>query len=340
MKIRAFAKKGGFAFAIILGLSPLATVQAQSPKVSGNNAALGSGPLATTEYPTGPTVSFVPTGATDGNCGPPFCNGRGDLVLGNKNFYTELSAETIFVVGGATNFIHAAPWNGGAGGADVGAWALTNPRPGCGVQDIDYKDGYIYVLTGYPGPFLLPGCDGAQVFKVWAAGGPWIGPVTLTSPAFPFSDGFTVLPNGNFLVNDDDGSCTYNQFDPTTGAVVPGTAIVAAGGFGDFPCTGVDNDQTLLPYALYVSHNGSTLTKNTSAGAFAGPVQTPGVGWTGVEDISLQKAFVGIPGAADCEDNSNSALAMLFGGIAKAAGVLGYPSVLALENAIDAFCLE
>src|SRR6266853_5985070 len=103
---KLFLKKCGLAMALTLVVATVfaATALAQSPKVSGNNAAFRG--LANTDYPTGPTVSFVPTSSFF------FDNGRGDLVLGNKNFYTEISGAGY----GATDFIHAAPWNGGLGG--------------------------------------------------------------------------------------------------------------------------------------------------------------------------------------------------------------------------------
>jgi hypothetical protein len=108
-------------------------------------AAMEAGPsfIATTDFPTGPTQSFVPTGE-------PGNDGRGVLVLGNKVYYTYLKNGS-----GFTDFIHAAPFNGGKGGADNPAWALPNARPACGVQDLAYHDGYIYALTGYLDPFIL-----------------------------------------------------------------------------------------------------------------------------------------------------------------------------------------
>jgi hypothetical protein len=62
------------------------------------------------------------------------------------------------------------------------------------------------------------------------------GPVAISGPITSSSDGFTVLPNGNFLINTGFNSCTYNQFNPATGAVIPSTTITLAG-FGF--CTGV-----------------------------------------------------------------------------------------------------
>src|SRR5258708_4143411 len=168
----AISTRGSIAIAIMLFVS-LCAATVQGQLVTGNNAGGGGEPIVTTAFATpGPTpvVSFVPTGA--GAFGDTH-NGRGVLVLGNKVYYTELDGDTFF---GPTGFIHAAPFNGGAGGADVPAWALSNPVPGCGIQDLAYYAGSVYALTGYSG--VCPG--GLQVFK-WSlvTSGPWLGPLTL-----------------------------------------------------------------------------------------------------------------------------------------------------------------
>jgi hypothetical protein len=192
--------------------------------------------IATTDFPTGPTVDFVPTGA-------PGNNGRGVLILGNKLYYTYLSGCGT----GSTDFIHAAPFNGGAGGADNPAWALPNPRPGCGVQDLAYHDGYIYALTG------IYTCPSRQVFKVAVGSAAWSAPVTIPGGTIN-SDGFTVLENNGvltFLINDGDASCTYKEYNSTTGAATGNGFVVS--GFG--ACTGVDtlDSDTDGTHVLYFS---------------------------------------------------------------------------------------
>jgi hypothetical protein len=99
-----------------------ATAQAD-PLIVGNHSAFGGGPIQTWDFATGGATvgSFVPTGASDSN------NGRGVAVLGNKVYYTELSNGF-----GPTPSIEVAPFNGGAGGADI--TTLPNPRPGFGVR--------------------------------------------------------------------------------------------------------------------------------------------------------------------------------------------------------------
>jgi hypothetical protein len=138
--------------------------QAPSPLITGNNAS--SGPIVTTDFPTGPDQSFIPTGA-------PGNDGRGVLVLGNKVYYTYLTGAF-----GPTDSIRVAPFNGGAGGPDIPGAALPNPRPGCGVQDLAYHDGFIYALTGYPHqlPPNVP-CTTLRVFKVAVGSTSWSGPV-------------------------------------------------------------------------------------------------------------------------------------------------------------------
>jgi hypothetical protein len=49
-------------------------------------------------------------------------------------------------------------------------------------------------------------------------------------------------------------------------------------------------------------------------------------------------AFAGTPGRADCHGETVSALARQFGGLHAAASALGFPSVRALQDAINAFC--
>jgi hypothetical protein len=48
--------------------------------------------------------------------------------------------------------------------------------------------------------------------------------------------------------------------------------------------------------------------------------------------------FAGTPGKANCHGKSVSALARQFGGLNEAAAALGFGSVQALQDAIEAFC--
>jgi hypothetical protein len=179
-----------------LVLFGLLCATAQGTPVTGNNAGCE---IATTDFPTGPTTDFIPACASDDN-------GRGVLVLGNKLYFTFLSVGFF----GPTLSIRVAPFNGGAGGPDIPGAALTNPRPGCGVQDLAYHDGFIYALTGYPG---FPTCDTSgstqlQVFKIPVGStSAWSAPVTInpTPPGNGFlgpgntADGFTLLVNNGVV---------------------------------------------------------------------------------------------------------------------------------------------
>jgi hypothetical protein len=298
--------------ALVLLLSAVAT---QAQFIVGINADFGTGQITTYNFANGATVnSFLPTGSFANN------GGRGLLVVGNNVYYTELSA---FV--GPTDFIRIAPFNGGAGGADIGT--LPNPRPGVGVQDLAFFGGVLYVLTGQYG--FVP-----QVFGLNPATGAIVsGPVSIASPALDGSDGFTVLPNGNFLINSGDSSCTYNQYSPSTGALIAGTTIVVPGGS---LCTGVETDGT----SLFFQTNFNRFTKTTLAGAL---ISSQAVLSNIVEDISVVLesspfAGLGTPGQANCHGNVVSALASKYGGLSDAASALGYPSVGALQNAIKSFC--
>lgn len=161
------------------------------------------------------------------------------------------------------------------------------------------------------------------------------GPVSISGH---LSDGFTVLPNGNFLINTGEASCTYNQFDPSTGAVILGTTIVVPG----VTCTGVDTDGTSLYFQ--VNFNSFVKTDLTGFVVATQPVTSPpfacGSGGSNcVEDISLVTfGCSGHPGKPNCHGKCVSDLALQFGDIDNASTALGYASATALQNAITSFC--
>jgi hypothetical protein len=328
-----------------------ATAQGQTdPLVTGNNAAFGNGPIATTTFPAGPTVDFIPDGAK-----PSFNNGRGLLVLfsnlGNNIYYTELTGANSF---GPTDKIRIAPFNGGHGGADIGS--LPNPRPLCGVQDLAYANGFIYALTGYP---THAGCTTLEVFKIPLGGTTWSAPVTISGPPSD-ADGFTILVNNNgavtFIINkgDENGvpSCTYGEFNSTTGAPTGKGFVLSGFAF----CSGIDTSDSATDgtHVLYFSVGPTIVRANEIHSATLSPsftltgpstTFTPGDGWgavnTTMEDISLVHTFrfAGTPGAANCHGQSVSVLSQTYGdSLANAAAALGYASVKDLQAAITAFC--
>jgi hypothetical protein len=312
------------AFALIATLCASTTAQAQ-PLITCNQFGLGGQSINTYDFSTGAIVgSFIPTGATGNG------NGRGVEVLGNNIYYTELNFTPPGFFG-PTNSIEIAPFNGGAGGADVRT--IPNPRPTTGIQDLAYFNGVLYILTGYPldppEVFGLNPFDGAVV----------IGPISISAPASTDSDGFTVLPNGNFLINEGDDLNAYDQYDPTTGAVVVGTSIVAPG--NPF-ATGVDTDGTSLFFHTNsdIDFTSNSLAQTTVTGA---PIATQGIPADFCEDISIpQSVCFGVagatPGKSNCHGKCISFLAKADGGVKKASTDLGYASVKDLQNAVKAFC--
>lgn len=242
-----------------------------------NNAAAGNGPIVTVDLTTQTIVnSFVPDQAKiDSN------NGRAVEVLGNFVYYTELTGGF-----GPSSGIFVAPFNGGAGGHDIKSFV--NPVPGTGIVDLAGSGGKLFAMTGYPGgPEVVQATDGN--------GGNIGGPITLTTlsgSTLSNSDGFTVLPNGNWLINDGDESNSYNQYDPTTGKEIAGTTIhaVGPGGVACGIATGVDNNAKALPGDLVFDCNLNSLVVDAVSGTTLTFVSQTFTGTNGGEDISLVQA--------------------------------------------------
>jgi hypothetical protein len=220
------------ALAVALGISPAAA----DPLIVSNNAGnLTPGfpfsPIVTYDFATGATIdSFVPDGIVIFSM-----SGAGVEVVGDEVFYTVIHG------GFGSSAIRVTPFNGGAGGSDVRI--LPNPRPGTGIPALSFSNGVLYALTGFA-PFI----SSVQVFGLDPLTGAVLsGPVTIAA-TFRYQDGFTVLPNGNFLVNTGNVSCTYNEYDPVTGALIPGTTLVVPGARR---CIGVDTDGVSLFFATH-----------------------------------------------------------------------------------------
>jgi hypothetical protein len=236
--------------------------------ISANSAAIGNGPIVTFDYTTGTQIgSFVPDGAQGG------ANGRGLAVTNNEFFYTELANGF-----GATDSIHIAPFNGGAGGHDIGSFA--NPAPGTGIQDLAFGAKGLYALTGYPnGPsviYLLNPTTGAVISST---------PLATAGSA----DGFTVLNDGTFIANLADGANTnlYQHFD-ASGNPIGATFSVPCGGCSQ--STGVDiaPDGLSLYYATaFNSFTQTDLNNNLLSSISTGSNQ--------FEDIGIQQNFTPPP---------------------------------------------
>ena len=125
-------------------------------------------------------------------------------VVGNIVYYTSVSGD-----------IHRRPYNNGLGGPEL-LPVFPNPRPGHGIQDLDYAvdangTGVLYALTGY-----LTGLP--IVYALNPVTGSIISSVSILMHPNIQADGFTVLPNGDFLINDGDASATYRVYDHITGS--------------------------------------------------------------------------------------------------------------------------
>jgi hypothetical protein len=146
------------------------------------------------------------------------------------------------------------------------------------------------------------------------------------SPNAP--DGFTVLPNGNFLINNFSGSCTYNQYDPSSGALIPGTTITVPAS----SCRGVDTNGV----HLFFQTNGNSFAETDLTGFV---IATKSVTPNSIIDISLVTfGASGVPGKPSCHGKTVSDLAHQYGTIDDAASALAYSSVAALQDAIKRFC--
>lgn len=134
------------------------------------------------------------------------------------------------------------------------------------------------------------------------------GPITLTTLTggnLSDSDGFSVLPNGNWLISDADAVNSYNQYNPTTGMEIAGTNLVAVGpgGAACGSATGVDNNAAILPGDLVFDCNFDSLVVDavdfsTNTLTFVSQTFT---GTAGGEDISLAR-----PGRAYCSSHART----------------------------------
>lgn len=236
-----------------------------------NNAAFGSGPIQSwsLDITTGTataTGSFVPTGASDSN------NGRAIAVTNTQFYYTELTSGF-----GPTVSVETGPYNGGAGGPDNGGFL--NPIPGRGIQNLHFGAAGLYIVSGYP-------TQAPEVFIVDPTNGAILNtPVTLATD--PTADGFTILPNGNYLVNEGDGNSHYDQYDPTTGARIASTTITSPCPGSGLVSTGVDTDGTHLFFDCF---SAAQIAESDMSGNLIHLFTLPGAFGAG-EGLSLVENF-------------------------------------------------
>ena len=233
--------------------------------ISGNNASLGLGPIGTFDFGSGALLnSFVPDGAA---------NGRGIEIHNGEIFYTDLTGGF-----GPSDGIHVAPYgNQGSGGADIRV--LDNPNPTAGIAALSFHNATLYALAGYPDQQL-------QVFKLNPTTGAVMGsPISIGSPASEDADGFTVLPNGNFLINDFDTAVIYREYSSTTGTLVSGGLVIDLSSFGFAKGTGVATapDGQSLYFIANISAP-QTLIQTSLTGQV---IETQPISGTVIEDIDV-----------------------------------------------------
>jgi hypothetical protein len=298
-RLRGAAVALGWAAALIcLGANAKADVY-----VIANSAAYGGGPIETLDFTTQTVVnSFIPDQAI--NCPGGLCNGRAVAVLGNYLYYTELDGGF-----GESSGIYVTLFNGGTGGHDIAT--LPNPVPGDGIAGLDGFGGYLYAMVGYPnGPVVVQKMNGNGTVV-----GPPVTLTTLSGGNLADSDGFTVLPNGNFLVNDGDSINSYNQYNPITGQEIAGTTISAPADASGTPCsigaTGVSSDGL---GDLYFNCNFSSEVETDLNGNFIASVSFPGT--DSLEDNSLISQAPLIPPTSAPEPASLALLGSALAGFA------------------------
>jgi hypothetical protein len=248
-----------------------------------NSAASGNGPIQSwiLDLTTGTATaagSFIPQGAVPGGINGPSPNGRAIAVTNTQFYYTELGAPAPF---GPTVQIEAGLYNGGAGSPDNGN--VANPTPGLGISVLEFAPGVsggnLYALAGY----IASGTNVGPIVYVFnpANGAIVLPPVTMQTGTG--ADGFTVLPNGNYLINRGDAENSYDQYNPVTGARIAGTNFSVSGCSSS---TGVTTDGT----NLFFNCNLSSIAETNLSGTLIHNFALPGAHGDN-EDISLISNF-------------------------------------------------
>ena len=120
--------------------------------------------------------------------------------------------------------------------------------------------------------------------------------------------------------------------DTSTNQVIGSTDYIGGGQFG----VSVTPDGREVYVANYPANTVTVIDAATYGIIGTIPVGTDPLAF----GIFIQPApkFAGTPGKANCYGQSVSALARQYGGLNNAAAALGYPSVSALQNAIEDYC--
>jgi YVTN family beta-propeller protein len=149
--------------------------------------------------------------------------------------------------------------------------------------------------------------------------------VTATIPVGDFPFGVAVTPDGSkvYVTN----SNSVSVIATPTNTV---TATIPVGGLG----VAVTPDGS----KVYVANHGSNSVSviNTATNTVTATIPVGNVPFA--FGVFIQPRFAGTPGNSNCFGESVSALARTFHGFSAAAAALGYRSVPALQDAIQAFC--
>src|SRR5579885_1560290 len=262
--------------------------------ITGNNAVGTSGvaPIQTYDFTGGALVNwFVPAGFNYSN------QGR-ELAIYNGNiYYTEVPTDGIHICADGTE--------GSGSTTDMGN-LLPNPdsRTNAGIQDLAFHNGELYVMSGYnvidnlAQPPEITGIDPNPN----GTGTILTSSVVLTGRADDGghasvgSDGFTVLPNGHFLVNEGDGSPVYDEYN-ASGVLIPkssgGMQIKLQSYDPSFiNARGVTTDGRYLYFIVLANDSSSSETlvqiSLTNLTQFSSqPVINPNPGQNNIEDIDV-----------------------------------------------------
>jgi hypothetical protein len=289
-------------FLITAACFPTLTASGADTLVIGNNSDLpnlfGGGPIETFDFDAGGTQvgAFTPDGALPSS---QTRLGRGLVVIGEEFFYTELSITNVYDPDSdtyqaflRTEAIRVGPFNGGAGGADTRT--IPNPSPLEGIASLAYADGVLYVLTGY----TFEGVTPVSPLRVWklnpSTGAVLATPTTLFGASGSHrnnsADGFTVLPNGNFLINTGDTDLQYDEINRITGMPTGFSFNVPTA----TNSTGVDTDGTHLFFAANINMVTARIIETDLSGNFI--AEAPQLGGTHLfEDISVPHPFIALP---------------------------------------------
>ena len=221
--------------------------------------------------------------------------GRGIAFDGTNVYYT-------FIVDGGTGdtgtiAIHVCPFNGGALGPDIRT--LPNPRgietagpPNdyWGMPALCYANGALYVKTpydqsSYNPPFIT---SPTIIYKLNPTTGAVLSSVTLTGGTLDSDgDGFTVMADGNFLLNQFDGGNVYQVYDSTTGAYT-GTSFTLHKATGATRSgTGAFYDSTSGSYWFSTGNTDDLIIQNDGAGNFLSQIQPADLGAGTAEGLFL-----------------------------------------------------